>query len=355
MSGQIWSVADEGGYLWAPNLSEYLRMQNLPVVKFRQLCDVKENDADGKPLVGKGRGDKWYWNVFTKLSTKGRAIDETERMPSGSFKVTQYSGTMTEFGNSVDYTGKLDDLSEQPIKEIIRKVLKIDVAEAFDVAAWQQFDQTLLGVTPVSGTSTTAVNTFTTDGTANSVTNNTRKFVRTGMPHYTNAEEEVMMFTGDANSAYNEFAFGGGSSIYNAATVLRFYTAATTTTLTGTERMTIDSSGNVGINETVPTSKLHVAGPISTAISTKTTTYTITATDSTILADANTAGFTITLPTAVGATGRIYVIKKIDSTGNVVTIDANGSETIDGSLTQSLDAQWESITIQSNGANWFII
>lgn len=161
MSGQIWSVADEGGYLWAPNLSEYLRLQNLPVVKFRQLCDVKENDADGKPLVGKGRGDKWYWNVFTKLTTKGRAIDETERMPSGSFKVTQYSGTMSEYGNSVDYTGKLDDLSEQPIKEIIRKVLKLDVAEAFDVAAHAQFDQTLLWVAPDSGTSDSLITTGT--------------------------------------------------------------------------------------------------------------------------------------------------------------------------------------------------
>ena len=49
MSGQIWSVADEGGYMWAPNLSDYLRLQNLPVVKWRQLCDVRENDADGKP------------------------------------------------------------------------------------------------------------------------------------------------------------------------------------------------------------------------------------------------------------------------------------------------------------------
>lgn len=170
MSGQIWSVADEGGYLWAPNLSEYLRLQNLPVVKFRQLCDVKENDADGKPLVGKGRGDKWYWNVFTKLTTKGRAIDETERMPSGSFKVTQYSGTMTEYGNSVDYTGKLDDLSEQPIKEIIRKVLKIDVAETFDVAAHAQFDQTPLWVSPDSGTSTSLITTGT-DGVP-TVTNN---------------------------------------------------------------------------------------------------------------------------------------------------------------------------------------
>lgn len=171
MSGQIWAVADEGGYMYAPNLSEYLRLQNLPVVKFRQLCDVKENDADGKPLVGKGRGDIWYWNVYSKLTTKGRAIDETETMPVGSFTVTRNSGTMTEYGNSVDYSGKLDDLSEQPIKEIIRKVLKIDVAEAFDVAAWAQFDATPLRVTPTSGTSTTAVETFKTDGTPTTTNN----------------------------------------------------------------------------------------------------------------------------------------------------------------------------------------
>ena len=170
MSGQIWSVADEGGYMWSPNLSEYLRLQNLPVVKWRQLCDVRENDADGKPLVGKGRGEKWYWNVYTKLANKGRALDETERMPETGFKIAQYSGTMTEFGNAVPYTGKLDDLSEQPVREIINKLLKIDVAETFDIAAWTQFNQTLLKVSPTSGTSTTAVD-LTTNGTANTTNN----------------------------------------------------------------------------------------------------------------------------------------------------------------------------------------
>jgi len=154
--------------MYSPNLSEYLRLQNLHIVKFRQLCDVKENDADGKPLVGKNRGDKWYWNVYTKLAQKGRALDETERMPSSSFKVTQYSGTMTEYGNSVEYTGKLEDMSEQPVKEVIRKTLKIDVAEAFDVAAWNQFNQTLLKVSP---TSATAIDPFSTNGTP-SQTNN---------------------------------------------------------------------------------------------------------------------------------------------------------------------------------------
>ena len=168
MAGQIWAVADEGGYLYSPNLSEYLRLQNLPIVKFRQLCDVKENDADGRSLVGKNRGDKWNWNVFTKLSQKGRQLDETERMPTSGFKATQYTGTITEYGNSVEYTGKLDDLSEQPIKEIIRKILKIDVAETFDVAAHAQFNQTLLKVSP---TSATAIDPFSTNGVP-SQTNN---------------------------------------------------------------------------------------------------------------------------------------------------------------------------------------
>jgi N4-gp56 family major capsid protein len=157
MAGQIWSVADEGGYMYAPNLSEYLRVQNLPLVKFRQLCDVKENDANGVPLVGKGRGDVWTWNVFNKLSKKGRQIDETETVPETGFKVTQMTGTMHEYANSVPYSGKLDDLSEQPVKEIIQKMLAIDVAETFDVAAWTQFNQTLLKVCPASGNSTTAI------------------------------------------------------------------------------------------------------------------------------------------------------------------------------------------------------
>lgn len=170
MAGQIWAVAAEGGYMYSPNLSQFLRMQLLPVVKFRQLCDVKENDADGKPLVGKGRGDKWYWNVYSKLKTKGGVLSETQRMPTTGFTINQNAGTIVEYGNGVDYSGKLDDLSEHPIKEIIRKLLKVDVAEAFDIAAWKEFNKTPLRVAPTGGTSTTAL-TLTTDGTCSTINN----------------------------------------------------------------------------------------------------------------------------------------------------------------------------------------
>lgn len=63
------------------------------------------------------------------------------------------------------YTGKLDDLSEQPVKEVINKVLKNDAKKAFDIAAHAQFDATPLRVVPTDGTSTDTI-VLTTNGTA---------------------------------------------------------------------------------------------------------------------------------------------------------------------------------------------
>ena len=97
------------------------------------------------------------------------------------------------------------------------------------------------------------------------------------------------------------------------------------------------------------------AGSFAAGIITTTIALTLTASHYTVLCNATAATFTITLPTAIGISGRIYNIKKIDSTGNAVTVDANASETIDGDLTKSLNLQNESITIQSNGTSWYII
>ncbi len=83
--------------------------------------------------------------------------------------------------------------------------------------------------------------------------------------------------------------------------------------------------------------------------------YTLINKDITILCNAVLGSFTITLPTAEGREGKIYYIKKIDLSGNIVTIDGNGSETIDDGLTAILTRQYESITIQSDNSNWWII
>ncbi|MCH7703758.1 MAG: hypothetical protein IIB61_01495 [Planctomycetes bacterium] len=117
-----------------------------------------------------GKGDLFHWNVYSDIATQGGTLVETTTMPESNFTITQGTLTVNEFGNSVPYTSKLDDLSEHPIREIIHKVLKNDAKKSFDIQAHAQFNDTLMRMVPASsGTSTTAI-TLTTDGTA-TVTN----------------------------------------------------------------------------------------------------------------------------------------------------------------------------------------
>jgi N4-gp56 family major capsid protein len=165
MAGQVWSVNTSGGYMYALNLSRELRMAVQPIVKFRQFCDIKDAAHQGLH-----RGDTFHWNVFSDVATQGTTLTETSTIPETSFTISQGTMTITEAGNSVPYTGKLDDLSEQPIREIVRKVLKNDAKKSFDNLAADQFDAAALRVVPTNGTSTTSLD-LTTNGTATETNN----------------------------------------------------------------------------------------------------------------------------------------------------------------------------------------
>lgn len=86
----------------------------------------------------------------------------------------------------------------------------------------------------------------------------------------------------------------------------------------------------------------------------KTAAYTVGVGDDVILGSAGSA-FTVSLPTASGIRGRVYTIKKTDSSANAVTIDGAGSETIDGALTVALSTQYAFRIIVSDGTNWHVI
>lgn len=64
---------------------------------------------------------------------------------------------------------------------------------------------------------------------------------------------------------------------------------------------------------------------------------------------------TVNLPDAALVSGKILTIEKVDSGTGTVTIDANGSQTINGALTYVLNAQWWSVTVISDGSNWHIL
>lgn len=123
-----------------------------------QFCDVKD-----AAFQGKKHGDTYHWDVYQDVATPaGSTLTETSTMPETNFTIVQGTLSITEAGNSVPYSGKLDDLSEHPVKTIINKVLKNDATKWFDAAAATQFNATPLRVV---GTSSTTI-TLTTNGTA---------------------------------------------------------------------------------------------------------------------------------------------------------------------------------------------
>jgi len=92
-----------------------------------------------------------------------------------------------------------------------------------------------------------------------------------------------------------------------------------------------------GISESIQT--LSTAGVISSAV---------------VLCDATAAGFTATLPAASDYSGKFLKIKKSEGSANVVVLDGNGAETIDGVSTISLESPYAAVMLVSNGSNWFV-
>ena len=76
---------------------------------------------------------------------------------------------------------------------------------------------------------------------------------------------------------------------------------------------------------------------------------TLTNTDHTVYCNAAGGAFTVTLPAANTVPGQLFVIKKIDSSGNAVTVGG----TVDGTTNPALTAQWQVLRVRSDGTNYY--
>ena len=156
-----------------------------------------------------------------------------------------------------------------------------------------------------------------------------------------NAAGTLKGYVGYRQNDLGGFEIAGQASSGSISTFMQF----------GNSRLKIVTSGTEAINALfLDGAGLSLNGVICTGYIAKSANFTATSLTSTIDCTNN---ITITLPTAVGNSGRFHTIK--NSGTGVITIATTSSQTIDGAATQSLLTQWSKITVQSTGANWIII
>jgi|TARA_Y100000310_G_scaffold129488_1_gene128629 N4-gp56 family major capsid protein len=132
MAQQIWAVNSLGGFLHSDPFSKVIRHSAQPIMKFRQFVDAE-------PAIGKNRGDAVLFDKISNISTAGGSLNETATIPKNNYTITQGTLTVTEYGNSIPFTLKAQTLAEVQVPEIVRTVLRNDMAKVLDSAAAVEF------------------------------------------------------------------------------------------------------------------------------------------------------------------------------------------------------------------------
>lgn len=152
---QLWATSSLGGHLTNNSLSKSIRKQALASFVYRQFVDIKEDP-------GKKSGDTVFFDKKLKIDTKGTTLVETNTIPENKWKVVKDSVVVTEWGNSVPLTEKLQTLAEFDPTDLSSMTLKDDMVEVMDSAAYVQFASAKY----IAVCSLTNSTVFTTNGTA---------------------------------------------------------------------------------------------------------------------------------------------------------------------------------------------
>src|SRR5882724_3321190 len=119
---------------------------------------------------------------------------------------------------------------------------------------------------------------------------------------------------------------------------------------------TLAGFAQVGIGTLTPNSTLDIRGSLAANYRSFAASTTATATDNTLIYTGTLAA-TVTLPTAVTCTGRIYWIKNASTAAAtpILTISTTGGQTIDGNANWILDEPNEIVRFVSDGSNWYVL
>ena len=165
---------------------------------------------------------------------------------------------------------------------------------------------------------------------------------------YTKADGKIYWISDDVSET--DLTSGGGavSAVANGSNN-RIITFSSSDAINGEANMTYDGT-TITLNDNVKTG----GGMNNTVSSVKTSGATLSVDEHIILADPSGGAFTLTLPAVSGLAGTIFIIKNSTASTNILTIDGDGSETIDDQTTYTMGTPYASITLICDGSEWWV-
>ncbi len=257
-----------------------------------------------------------FYGDGTNLTGLATYVDFSSHTGDTSIHYTKGSINLSELGSSAH---------THPISEVVDLQSELDGKSG---NAWQVFSSTTTGQGVVTA----------------STVNDILSFSGVNIDIYTDNTNKILTFSAATGDGGGDTFVTGTTFNSNQATVTR-NDGSDVLFLTGGANVTLSnpSTNQIKIDVTSPSDNPNIRN-ISTTQSILTTDRTLNCTGGTI---------TLTLPTAVGVTGKEYVIK--NSGAGTITVDTTGSQTIDGSTSIEIKKQNLSRRLQSNGFNWIVI
>lgn len=137
--------------------------------------------------------------------------------------------------------------------------------------------------------------------------------------------------------------------------VIAYNTAGTAQNLAlGASGVNVAVQGGLTVAQSATvTGRSTLSGGLALAGAGITSSTTLTTANTVVFVNDATGDVTVSLPTAVGIDGQMFVIKKTGG-ANTTTIDPDGSETIDGFTTVTVGSG-QAVVLESNGTEWKVV
>lgn len=126
-----------GDQVTTNKLTLEVRQEAQPTKAFSQAATPPTGES-----MGLREGDTGQYTFAPDVDTEGGQIPEGDRIPATGLTPVKATFVLVEFANSVDYTGKLRDLSNIDIEDVHIGALLNDYQKAINTAAFVEFDKT---------------------------------------------------------------------------------------------------------------------------------------------------------------------------------------------------------------------